>query len=313
MTRELFKMNFSNDNVCAVVVTYFPGSGFAERLRIISEQAKHVIIVDNSSTVSAPQNLNIALRGKINVELIKNNVNLGVAAALNQGVRKGLGYGYSWIVTFDQDSVPQQNMVKKMLEVWEAYPKSDQLMIMGPKIIFPNCSPKYTMAQEAKPCEAVSHVITSGSLISKRAFELVGFFDSNLCIDYVDIEYCLRLRSRGYEIVQVRDAILIHSIGNIIEHSFFGENVHPTYHNPVRRYYQFRNALLLHKVYKETQSEWYKHNRIVLLKIICLILLYEKRRLSSLLQIVKGVLHGLSGRAGRRGEIVWRPRVLDID
>lgn len=306
-------MNFSNDDVCAVVVTYFPGSGFAERLGIISKQVKQVIIVDNSSNVAVSQNLDIALQGKTNVELIKNKINLSVAAALNQGVRKGLECGFSWVVTFDQDSVPQQNMIKKMLEAWEAYPKIDQLMIMGPKTIFPNCSPKSTMVQEDKPWEAVSHVITSGSLISKRAFELVGFFDNNLCIDYVDIEYCLRLKSRGYDIVQVRDAILIHSIGNIIEHRILGENVHPTHHDPVRRYYQFRNAILLHKVYKETQAEWYKHNRIVLLKIICLILFYEKRRMSSFLQIVKGVLHGLSGRAGKRGEVVWQPRVLDID
>jgi len=168
--------------------------------------------------------------------------------------------------------------------------------------------------QEDKPWEVVSHVITSGSLISKRAFELVGFVCIVIyCIDYVDIEYCLRLKSRGYDIIQARDALLLHSIGNIKEHSIFGENVHPTHHDPVRRYYQFRNALLLHRVYKERQSEWYKHNRIILLKIICLILLYEKRRMSSLLQIVKGVLHGLSGRAGKRGEIVWRPKVLDID
>jgi len=169
------------------------------------------------------------------------------------------------------------------------------------------------MVQEDEPWDAVSHVIASGSIICKLAFELVGFFDNNLCIDYVDIEDCLRLKSRGYDIVQVRDAILIHSIGNIIEHRILGENVHPTHHDPVRRYYQFRNAILVHKVYKETQVEWCKRNRIVLLKIICLILLYEKRRLSSFLQIVKGVLHGLSGRAGKRGEVVWQPRVLDID
>jgi len=195
-------------------------------------------------------------------------------------------------------------MVKKMLEAWKIYPEIDQLMIMGPKTIFPNCSPKSTMVQENKPWEAVSHVISSGSLISKRAFELVGFFDNNLYIDYVDIEYCLRLKSRGYDIVQVRDAILIHSIGNIIEHRILGEYVHPTHHDPVRRYYQFRNAILLHKVYKKTQTEWYKYNRIVLLKIMCLILFYEKRRLNSFLHIIKGLLHGFSGRAGKRGEVL---------
>ncbi len=305
-------MSFNIDNVCAVVVTYSPDPGFLERLRIIAEQAKQVIIVDNGSTLTS-QDLDITLQGVVNIELIKNTINLGVATALNQGVRKGLEYEYPWIILFDQDSIPQPNMVKKMLEACEKYPKTEQLMVMGPKIIFPNCSFVSSTINDKKPLEVVSHVITSGSLISKRAFEAVGYFDDNLCIDYVDIEYCLRLKSRGYDIVQVRDAILIHSIGNIKEHNIFGENVHPTHHDPIRRYYQFRNAFLLHKVYKETQAEWYRHNRMVLFKIMCLILLYEKRRLSSFLQIVKGVLHGLCGRAGRRGEIEWRPKVLDTN
>ena len=143
-------MNFSIDNVCAVVVTYFPDSGLPERLKKISEQANKVILVDNSETEGAHSTIHTALRGKTNTELIKNNENLVVAGALNQGVKKALGYGFLWTVTFDQDSVPQSNMVEKMLETWETYPQLEKLMVAGPQTIFPNCSPRSAIMQDDK-------------------------------------------------------------------------------------------------------------------------------------------------------------------
>ncbi len=295
-------MKFSVDNVCAVVVTYFPDSGFLERVRRISEQVEKVILVDNCTTGEVSSAIDIALRGQPNIELIKNSENLGVATALNQGVKKAFEYGFLWIVTFDQDSVPQPNMVEKMLETWETYPELQKLMVAGPQTIFPNCSPISAIMEGDKTWEEVAHVITSGSLISVKAFESVGYFLDSLFIDYVDIEFCIRLRNKGYQIIQVPDAILFHNIGKISEHHIFGRHVRTTHHEPVRRYYQFRNSLLLHKAYKKIQPEWCRCNWIILLKIICLILLYERRKSRKIAQIIKGVWHGLSGRAGRSGE-----------
>jgi len=298
-------MYFDIDSVCAIIVTYFPDCGFEQRLQRISQQVKQVIIVDNGSTGAEPFTIEEAVEGNANVELIKNSENLGVASALNHGVRKALECGYSWVVTFDQDSIPQPNMVEKMLETWEAYPEPERLMVAGPRTIFPNCSSKSAIILDDKPWKEVTHVITSGSLFSKQAFASVGYFIDSLFIDYVDIEYCLRLRNRGYRIIQVRDSILLHDIGKISEHHILGRNVKTTHHEPIRRYYQFRNSLLLHKSYKKTQAEWCRCNRVILIKIICLILLYERKRLRKIVQIIKGILHGLSGRAGRRGEIYF--------
>jgi len=294
-------MIFSNDKVCAVVVTHFPDSDFPDRLKKISEQVRQVILVDNCTRGSAYTTIGSALRGSKKIELIKNNENLGIATALNQGARKALKYSYPWIITFDQDSVPSPNMVENMLKCWEAYPRRKKLMILGPNLRIRNFSSQPDMLSNNKAWNEVTHVITSGSLIASQAFE-VGYFLDNLFIDYVDIEYCLRLKSRGYEIVQVRDAILDHNLGNIERQNILWKNVHPTHHAANRRYYQFRNAILLHKIYKNKLPKWCRFNRIILIKIICLILLYEKDRAKKLLQILKGIWHGLNGRAGRRGE-----------
>lgn len=296
-------MNLGIDGVCAVIITHFPDSGFVQRLKRIAQQAKQVLVIDNGSDGQAFKRLELTLRDGENVELIRNKVNLGVATALNQGVRKALEYGYSWIVTFDQDSVPDANMVEKMLGAWEAYPNREKLFLLGPTIEFPNCTQDVLAIQPANPWEKVTHVITSGSLFSKQAFVSVGYFLDCLFIDYVDIEYCLRLRRRGYDIVQVRDATLLHRIGDIEQRNLLGRIVRPTHHDPIRRYYQFRNAVLLCKIYRRSQAEWCKSNAIKLMKIMCLVFLYEKRKIDNCHHILKGLWHGFSARAGRRGEM----------
>lgn len=295
-------MYFNIDSVCAVIITYFPDYGFKQRLEKITKQVKHCIIVDNGSIGVAALTIEEALKENAKVELIKNIENFGVASALNHGVKIALEYGFLWVVTFDQDSVPEMDMVKKMLRAWRAYPEPAKLMIAGPQTVFPNCSPSSAQIKADMPWIEVTHVITSGSLISAQAFEAVGYFLDSLFIDYVDIEFCIRLRNKGYQIIQVPDAILLHDLGKISEHNIFGRHVRTTHHEPVRRYYQFRNSLLLHKVYKKIQAEWCRCNRMILFKIICLILLYENRKSRKIAQIMKGILHGLLGRAGRSGE-----------
>ena len=299
----IFLTYFDINSVCAVIVTYFPDCEFEQRLQRIARQVKRVIIVDNGSTGSESLVLDAALKRIKNVELIKNRANLGIATALNQGVRKSLDYGFLWVITFDQDSLIAPDTIRKMFKVWETCPRPEKLMVVGCKTIFLNCFSNLSSIQTDKPWEEVTYVITSGCLISRKAFDFVGYFNNSLFIDYVDIEYCLRLKSKGYRIIIARDAILFHNIGNLVEHTVLGKNVHPTHHDPIRRYYQFRNALLLHKIYRKKDPAWCNRNRLILIKIICLILLYERKRLRKMFQIVKGIWHGISGRAGQRGEI----------
>jgi hypothetical protein len=94
-------------------------------------------------------------------------------------------------------------------------------------------------------------------------------------------------------------------MGRLEERLFLRKKVHPTHHPPLRRYYQFSNALLLHHQYRESQRPWCRRDRIILMKILILILLYEKQRLRSLFQIPRGIGHGLAGRSGRDGEALY--------
>jgi rhamnosyltransferase len=295
----------SSERVCAVVITFFPDAGFPERLEKIAAQVSRVIVVDNGTTGQSGVNLERALEVRGSVTCIRNSENLGVAAALNQGICKALEEGDSpWIITFDQDSLPAIDMVEKMLTVWKSHPHPERLMVAGPRTAFVDSTSRPDPAED-RSWREVTHVITSGSLISRRAFNLAGYYNEGLFIDYVDIEYCLRLRSLGYQVIEVHSTEMLHHMGRLEERLFLGEKVHPTHHPPLRRYYQFRNALLLHRQYRESQRPWRRKNRIILMKILILILLYEKQRLRSLFQILRGISHGLAGRSGRSGEALY--------
>lgn len=303
-----------SDRVCAVVVTYSPDAGFPERLKNIAGQVSRVIVVDNGTREGSNSHLEKALSVGENIDCIHNFENRGVAAALNQGIRRGLSEegGRCWMVTFDQDSQPSPNMVDEMLKIWKNHPQSEKVMVAGPRPVFVGSTCKTSPATDPVLLE-VDFVITSGSLFSPRAFEVAGYFNEGLFVDYVDVEFCLRLGSRGYQIVEVPSAEILHQIGKLEENVLMGRFVHPTHHPPLRRYYQFRNAMLLHRQYRKSRRSWYRKNQLLLLKSLILILRYERRRLQSLIQIMKGVFHGLAGRAGRQGEIAYTPLMCKND
>ena len=297
-----------SDRVCAVVVTYSPDAGFPERLKNIAGQVSRVIVVDNGTREGSNSHLEKALGVGENIDCIRNFENRGVAAALNQGIRRGLSEegGRCWMVTFDQDSQPSPNMVDEMLKIWKNHPQSEKVMVAGPRPVFVGSTCKTSPATDPVLRE-VDFVITSGSLFSPRTFEVAGYFNEGLFVDYVDVEFCLRLGSRGYRIVEVPSAEILHQIGKLEENVLMGRFVHPTHHPPLRRYYQFRNAMLLHRQYRISCRSWYRKNQLILLKSLILILRYERRRLQSLIQIMKGIFHGLAGRAGCQGEIAYSP------
>jgi rhamnosyltransferase len=301
------------DNVCAVVVTYFPDAGLKERLERIAAQVSGVIVVDNGTTGESLTNLEQALGAVEKVVSIRNGENLGIAAALNQGIRRALGEQgkFSWVATFDQDSLPAGDMVEKMLSVWKAYPYQEKLMIAGPRTAFVDSTASLEPSAD-RPWREVTHVITSGSLIARQAFSVAGYYNESLFIDYVDIEYCLRLRTLGFHVIEALTTEISHHMGSLEERILFERKIHPTHHPPLRRYYQFRNALLLHRQFRYSQRSWRRRNRVILMKILVLILLYEKRRLQSLFQILRGIVHGLAGRSGRHGETLYMGDPMEI-
>ena len=68
--------------------------------------------------------------------------------------------------------------------------------------------------------EPVSWLSHSGVLISKEAWETVGPFEARLGCSLAMIDWCLRARQHGYDILVAREAVMMADAGDV-DHSIF--------------------------------------------------------------------------------------------
>src|ERR1700758_3890276 len=104
----------SRQRVCAVIVTYHPSPRMLENFRTAACQVDGMVIVDNGSNADEVDRLRDASH-QLGFQLIENRENLGIAEALNQGVRAAKAQGYPWVILFDQDSRINRGFVEQMV------------------------------------------------------------------------------------------------------------------------------------------------------------------------------------------------------
>jgi rhamnosyltransferase len=116
----------------------------------------------------------------------------------------------------------------------------------------------------------------------------------DLFIDYIDIEWGLRAKAKGFQSFGVCDAEMYHSLGEE-PISLLGKKF-PN-HSPLRHYYHFRNAIHL---YKESwvPLNWKLVDGWKLLQKFGFYSLFGKPRRDHFMMMSRGLLHGLLGKSG---------------
>lgn len=285
------------------MISYFPTSAIIENVAALLNQANKVVVVDNGSDKETKILLE-RLKSYPKVNIIYNQENLGIAAALNIGVRYARGAGYSWVVTFDQDSKVTPGMINKMLLSYEAYPEKEKVWGLSPR--YQNQSTGQIATSRSKnshadklPYAEVLVVMTSGNLIKTSVFDVVGYFNESLFIDHVDSEFCLRCSNLGYKILEVNDAILLHCIGFPVQHRILWKIKTTSNHSSLRRYYIARNGVYIYKKFALSYPAWVAHDAFKFLKLMIMLTLFETDKKQKLAAIFKGILHGLAGKMGK--------------
>jgi rhamnosyltransferase len=115
-----------------------------------------------------------------------------------------------------------------------------------------------------------------------------------LFIDYVDIEWSLRLRHQGWHLYGVGGATLLHSIGDEVKH-WRGRQI--PWHSPLRHYYLFRNAVYLQKL-SYISFEWKFSDALQLLKKLVFFTLVGRPRAPHLRAMLRGMRDGWRGQLG---------------
>ena len=276
-------------NVVAVVVLYNPNRLIIKNISTYYSLLENVVIVDNSET-SNEEILN-DLKKMSNTHLIENHENKGIATALNQGIEKAILLGGEWILTMDQDSYFEADMLKNYFKLYNEINDKVKIAALGP-----NHEKEISQEQISK----VENLITSGTLLNAEVFKKIKGYDEKLFIDEVDNDYCYRAQLEGYNLYQCNNIFMNHELGNKKEiTSIFGSKKTRIFHSPIRLYYIVRNSLYMTEKYKTVfPNAIKKTNRDVIVRIKNN-LLYGSEKWSTIKFLVFGILDFKRSRFGK--------------
>jgi len=289
----------SVQRIAAVIVTYEPDADFAERLRRVVGQVGRVIIVDNSERAPGRQSLRGIDPGT--VELIENGGNEGVARALNQGLRRAVQLGCTWVLTLDQDSEIDPGLVQALVALYDRCPFRDRVGLIGANARSKHSGRLAVRCREPqREYVEVKTTITSGSLMALSAYRAVGPFRDDFFIEGVDLEYCLRLRKYGFRILLSCQPRMTHAAGNMAERRLAGRTVVVANHAPWRYYYVTRNLVKVSRMYAWREPAWVASACVNLAKAIVKMLLFEEQRAEKVARMIVGAWDGATGSARLR-------------
>lgn len=235
------------NKVVTVLVTYNPEiNSLKKNLETLYKQSFFTIICNNSIS-DIPEFLIDPKRSRC----VNLGRNLGIAAAQSIGMKIAFNdLNADFVLQMDQDSIPDELMVSSLLTSFSELNSTKFRIGLIGVIDYDVNSRKMNLSRYNRglslpgtECKIMHHTLSSGSLIPKEAYQVVGGMDDGLFIDGVDSEYCWRLAKHGFHIVLDPNAKIFHRSGDGKKKIFGFLSVGvPT---PLRHYYSVRNILIL--------------------------------------------------------------------
>ena len=293
----------------AVIVTFFPDAGFEERLAAIAAEFSPLMVVDHSADAATASRLR-ACCSLHQAELIVNPENLGLGAALNHAFERFAQRGLTWAAAFDQDSTPEAGFGAALHAFVQSRPECAVVGANWSDEGRPGFTSRHLRARRALPLffervpaasdlDGVTCVITSGSLFRLEAWRALGGFDEALFLDFVDTDYCLRMRTPSHAIAVAAAARLSHRRAAKQPVRAFGRTFWPAFMTPLRLRYQWRNRVRMAARHGWRTPHWLMFECVYSAKIIAEILLLEDRKGPKLAACARGLWDGLTGGRGK--------------
>lgn len=279
------------NSVAAVIITYNVENDFKKRINKLKGKVDEIIVVDNGSkdkTISMLKEL------ERETTIIYLEENKGIAYALNKGINYSIRKGYNWILTLDHDSIITDDMIKNMLNCYESFDEDfkEKVAMLVPIHVeekeYKSNASSITQVSSVSYMEVLTE-ITSGALTKAEIYKNIGMYDERLFIDLVDHDYCLYLNKKGFKIIQVKSAILIHNLGESVKKSLLGLKMTPTNHSPLRRYYMSRNRHYIWDKYKNDFPKWVLKDKRRFITENLKIILFEDSKIEKFKYIKSGI------------------------
>lgn len=290
----------------AVIVTYHPDrQNLTNLLWQCVDQLDLVIVVDNGS----PDPIQAWLGDlSTRVELVELGDNQGIARAQNVGIERASLMDVDYVILFDQDSDPGLETMPTLINaLTNLLSQNKPVACVGPRYIDQrqnNPTPFIRiegLALVRGKCETgsdivpVDHLIASGSVMPLHTLKTVGGMKEELFIDYVDLEWCERAKSLGFQSYGICAAKMAHSLGD--EPIEFMGTAYPA-RSPLRHYYMFRNAVWMYRQ-SYVRLNWKIVDAYRLLRKYVFYTLFARPRHLHFWMMTKGMWHGLINHMGR--------------
>lgn len=184
----------------------------------------YCLVVDNHSTDDSCNKIQAQYP---EIEVLKNPRNLGYPGGMNAGIQYLLNQGAKYILILNNDVIADHHMVKSLIDHLSLdagvvapaiyYVNSpDKLWSVGGNIhpLFLEMLPKMKKNLEL-PNQVLQRDFLTGCalLIKSEVFEKTGFFDEIFFPGYYeDLDFCLRVRQKRYQMLLVPEAKLWHKV-----------------------------------------------------------------------------------------------------
>lgn len=225
-----------------------------------------IIVIDNGSKDNSVVKL-AEISSKHNLLFIDNKENLGFAEGNNVGIREARG---EWVLLLNNDTVFKEEFISKMAKA--AIDNPDAAAI-GPKIYYYDSPSKiwynggkitkyYNFVDDQsvdnEDYKQVEWITGCALMINKKAFEKIGLLDKDFFMYNEDIDWCIRARRAGLNLVYTPYAEIWH-IGS--------KTANESFKKSFQIYYGYRNKLFI--VNKNTKGFEYIYLIFVILSGIC--------------------------------------------
>lgn len=206
-----------------------------------------ILIWDNGSMDDSPACIRKAFeamesQGWGGLRLVEHGANLGCYPARDRAFRLR-DERAAYILCVDDDVEMAPDCLRQMVAVFAAHPKTG---VVGARVVYfdrpeetqsaacymNRVTGRYTMTEPDTPTEC-DYVIGCGALIKAEAFDAVDGFDDAFFMSHGEVDFCLRLKERGYGIYYTPGALIKHKLTPGARRI------------PMRIYYLYRNKIIL--------------------------------------------------------------------
>lgn len=296
-------------DVAAVVVSFHPEMPILDSLLAsLLNQVELLVLVDNGGGADYLA-ADASLRERVCYVPLDGNKGLGFA--LNVGFAEAVQKGKRYMVTFDQDSHAQPDLIERLYQAMDNAKRLDNKAIAVSPAFFDRRDgkeinfPFYTSASgsikpvfesdNAHGLVKADALITSGMFVDVQAWKQGIKYDEGMFVDFTDTEWCFRVRDRGYSLYGCLNVQMGHALSDappvkILGLSFFR-------YSPVRRYFFFRNTVAVCRM-AHTPALWKRRMITALMLRFVVNLLIDTDRKKSLSMMIRGVRHGIKASLG---------------